>query len=815
MILPSWGDILPDFSGPLRQFEIVRQALRDELWSIASRYADKAASSRQLETKARLAKLEALDGDGRYAEMLDELDSWNDRGELFRYWRAWALSRLDRRDEARAILAGDFTEPSVQELVYRLRARLAADAADYSAADRDYRLAAVAVATNAPVRAQNALEWAQMLVKSGDAAAAIAIIRNEKAMEVPGEPGDEAADFLSRIFESTGRTNDAVNVRRRLVERGTNTSERVFVNAACALARGLQKTDAAKARELAARAVARARESSARRQAGYLEGFLLLPEKATRAEGIARIKALVKEFPDAPETRQAELALADGLLELGEAAAAAAEYRIFLEMYPKVAVAGDVHVYEGLARAQLALGRRTEAIGLFARAAKMATNAVIAARCHYRQGEVLVADGRFAEAAKLFADIARDSAEYARRARFARADALERAGERAVAATEFKTLADTRGEFADEALLRFASCRSAAGNFEAAVSAYGRLIGRERLAPSLRERALVGRGRAYYRAYRFKEAAADFAAVIDLAPARRDEMRFLLALCRYGDGDSAGAKAEVVALQAEAKDERLRNDLVFWLAQYDALHENWVSAETGFEAYARAMAKYPRRAADALVRAARAAGARSDYAKAVELVSQAVEKAPDAPFLAEALILQSEALMTLARYDDALLVLSRLPAAGTSSALMRRAGILRANVLFAMGSADESRYPEALAAYQAVLSSAELTPSERIATAFNAARTLSRLRRHGEAADRYYGDVIEAYERGRNAGVWFDEAARTCYTRAAFELADYYEAKGRTRAAINVLKHVVASRLPAAEEARRRIAKLKLKGGNE
>lgn len=811
---PVVGGVLPDFSGPLSHFEIVRKALRDEFWSIAARYADRAAKEKRQEAQARLARLEALDGAGRYAEMLADLDSWDEKGEVFRFWRARTLSELDRRDEARDILGGDFEDASVQPLVYRLRARLAADAADYRAADAAFRLAAVAVATNAPVRSLNALEWAQMLESSGDYAAAIAVIKNEKAVETPGEYGDNASDLLARLLERTGRTNDAMTVRMNLVAAGTNTSERVFVNSACALARLFQNSDAVKARALSSKAVARARMPDARRQAGYLDGFLHLFEPATRADGVSRIKALVKEFPDAPETRRAELALADTLLELGDAEAAAAEYRIFLEMYPDAAVSGDVHVYEGMARSQLALGHRTEAIGIFARAAKLSTNAVTAARCLYRQGDVLVADGRFTEAAALFAMIAEGKSEYAERARFARADALERAGDSVAAAREYKTFSKDRGALADEAMLRFAACRSAAGGFEEAIGCYGRLIGRKDLDPAVRERALVGRGRACYRAYRFKEAAADFTAAAELVPARRDEMRFLMALCRYGDGAAAEAKAEVVALQAEAKDEKLRHDLVFWLAKYDALHENWVSAETGFEAYAEAMAKYPRRAADALVRAARAAGARSDYAKAVELVSRAVEKAPDAPFVAEALLLQSEALMTLARYDDALLVLDRVQSVRPEPGTARRAGILRANVLFAMGASDESRYPEALEAYQTVFASAELTPSERISTAFSMARTLERLRRNEEATDRYYVDVIEAYEKGRAAGTWFDESARTCYTRAAFTLADHFEAKGGFRQAVNILRHVVVSRLPAAEEARKRMAKLKMKGGD-
>ena len=49
ILSPQASAQLPNFSGPLRQFEIVRQALSDELWSIAARRADAAAKEERLQ----------------------------------------------------------------------------------------------------------------------------------------------------------------------------------------------------------------------------------------------------------------------------------------------------------------------------------------------------------------------------------------------------------------------------------------------------------------------------------------------------------------------------------------------------------------------------------------------------------------------------------------------------------------------------------------------------------------------------------------------------------------------------------------------
>lgn len=800
----------PAESEPERQLDVARQAIRDELWSIAARRADAAAKDKDLSTQAHLAKLEALAGQGRFADMLSQLDAWNETGETFRYWRAWTQARLGRMDEARRSLGGEFADPSIAALVHRLRARIDAAAGDRKSAEDSFRLAAVAVASNATQCAENAVEWAQMLSDAGDAVAALAVLKNERALDAVGMAGDfaraQAADLLLR----TGRTAEAEAMLQRLLDAGTNTEERIYVQTACTLAR--RQKDPVRRLELAGKAVARARRPELRRAAGYLLGGFELERADKRADGVARIKRLVKEFPETPDSRAASLALADSLLAAGDAAAAATEYRLFLEMYPEVAVSGDARGLEGRGWAQLSLGRRTEAIGTFARAAQVATNEIVKARCLFKQGDALVQDGRFDEAVPLFAKVAGMGGGLAARARFSRADALERAGHVEEAEAAFSDIEKGSDEQADEARLRLANRQAVSGRFVQAVETYERLLKGKDITPKLKERAYIGRGRACYRTYRFKDAAADFARAAEIAPARRDEMRFLSALCKYGDGHEAEAKDMVATLLVEAKDERLRNDLGLWLARYDANHGNWVAAETGFEAYARSCTNRPLQAADALVRAARVAGARSDYAKAVELVSQAVKTAPDAPFLADALIVQGEALMVLARYDDAVLVLDRALLASPAESAARRAAMLKADALFAMGADDGARYLEALAAYRALSSDAGLSPSARLEVAFKIGRTLEKMRRFDDAAEQYYAEVVIAFENKMKAGEWFDDSARAFFARAAFTLADHYESKGDYVQVKSVLKRVVDSKVPAADEARKRIARLEAKG---
>ena len=817
------GGILPDISGPLQQLETVRRALRDELWSIAARHADEAAKNRQNVLAAHQMKLEALAAEGKYAEMLSALDAWDEKAEVFRYWRAWALAKLSRTEEARQALRQDFADERISALAHRLLARLAVAEGDRALADQQFRLAAVLVATNAPLRAENALEWAQALETldpTNGVVDAIAVLRVEKvesAGPAAGTAGDSARLTLADLLQRVGKETEAERLRLDLVDAGTNTDERVFVLAACALAQTAKNP--LKAREFAAKAVARASRPELRRMAGFRLGFVEFADAdvKVRSRGVAHIRALVREFPDAPESRTAQLALADALLASGDEAAAAEEYRIFLEAYPDAGVSGDVHVLEGRAWALLRLGRRTEAVGTFARAAQIAADPADRDRCLYKQADALVADARYADAAALYGKIAAEGRELAARARFAQADALERAGQHEAAIGAFAELAEGKGAQAAEAALRLASREVALGHPGEAIAVCTRLLERTDVTdPALRGRALLGRGRAHYRASSWKRAAEDFKAAAALLPERRDETRFLMALCAYGEGREGEAKAEVVQLLAEAKDKVLRSDLEFWLARYDARHGNWLSAETGFVEYAQACSNSPLRQADAFVRAARAASARSEFARAVELVSSALKAAPHAPFIADALIVQGEALLTLARYEDALLVLDRALAAAPGAASARRAGELKADALAAMGAGDSARYEEALAAYRALEANrgdGVVSPSDQIVISFKVGRTLQKLHRVDEAVAQFYDKVVNFYETARRAGLWLNDEACAYFVRAAFALADHYEAQGQMRQAVNILKIVSAAHVAASAEAERRILAIKSKGG--
>ena len=58
----------------------------------------------------------------------------------------------------------------------------------------------------------------------------------------------------------------------------------------------------------------------------------------------------------------------------------------------------------------------------------------------------------------------------------------------------------------------------------------------------------------------------------------------------------------------------------------------------------------------------------------------------------------------------------------------------------------------------------------------------------------------------------FDDEARAAFSRAAFRLADEYESRGQESRAMHILELVVASDVPASQEAEKRIDRIQTKG---
>lgn len=646
-------------------------------------------------------------------------------------------------------------------------------------------------------------------LRAGDDAAAAAMLEQPFADPSLALP---AACLKARLLAASGDKSGALKIFSAFDLSGESAATEDALLLKGELLDDVGRRD--EARAVLAPLSSSASRSETRLRAGYLLGFSELAEPATRTSGIARVRALLRKAPDEAISVRSAKSFADRLLDYGDAAGAEDEYRRYAEINP--AADTDADTLERRASALFSLGRHSEAAGFFARAEQNARDAASKARLSYRQAEALTAAGRYADAAAAFGRSAGYGGGDVRRSEFARADALERAGDAATAEKIHGALAAGDDVWALRSRLRLTAATAKKGRLAEAIDGYGKILEATNLlsAADITE-AHLGRGRACYRDYRFKDAAADFAAVGRRDPSQADGMRFLSVLCLYGEGRDDDAKKAALDLMKKAVNPSLRAELTLWCAKFEYNRGEFASARRYFKDYASFGSAEKHRAAEAYLWAARCATALNEYSEAVELATGAAAHADSDRLFADALLVQGEALMEQGRYAEAVMVFDRAAAkSGGTGADAAKALALRADALYAMGAGDHRRYEEAIDAYRGLPEGSALSEDRKLEVAFKIGRSLEKLRLTGEAMDQYYKNVVLAYQDGVNRGVLYGTPSRTFFSRAAFALVDYLASAGDMKGAVKVLERVRDAEVPASEEASRRLEEFR-KGGRE
>jgi tetratricopeptide (TPR) repeat protein len=436
--------------------------------------------------------------------------------------------------------------------------------------------------------------------------------------------------------------------------------------------------------------------------------------------------------------------------------------------------------------------------------------------------DACLAAERWADASRFYHEAIETWPEAARMAAVqeARGWAFQKLGRHQEALDAFARAADLAAD--DDArataVMKTGDVLSELGRGEEAMAKYREVLERfpstpvaDRLKKLVQLRELETRGRESYRSYHFAEAMEMFAEVAAKDPSRKPRMDFYEVLCLYGQGMDEAAVRKASALASGCSDRKIRAEALLWLAKFDYNRSDWKTARVRFAEYASMLPDSPS-APMALLWAARAALAENDLERAIKTVTALVERYPASSAVAPALLVQGEALIGEARFDEAVLVLERVAIAQGDAADRTRAQMLKADALFAMGADNPVRYSAALEAYQAIKFGGSLSPSENIVVSFKIARSLERLKRVDEAIDTYYTRVVLAYREGRGRDEYYDDAAKAAFSRAAFWLADEYEMRGMAFQATSVLRLVASSDVPAAEEAARRIERISMKG---
>ena len=799
-----------------------RNAVHDRLYPVAVAHARDYLKAVQMHPsdgiEALHLLLQALAGEHQYGELLASLDAWGavanaapDAG-AFAFWRALGLLESGKPRECIETSQNALTQkvsPENADALQRLVARARVQLGDTSAALAMYAEIDKRT-TNSQTRAEALLEWARALESAGRVDEALGVLARQAELNVAGPVSDEGRLTYGRLLARQQHRADAATSLRTL---GMNKSAEEFsrVQAWVEISQiSLEDGHTNEALAAARAADELAVRPESRRLAAFQLADLLLANAATLDEGITRMKAFVRAFPEGDSAPAAQFRLAEALLRQGRCESAVAEYRVFLETFSDDR-AREAGALEGLGTALFRLSRYGEAANLLLKAHDRATNDLQRAAFLLQAGNALHAAGQFRQAADAYRRVYTDYpyATQAPRAMFQTADSLERAGDGDGALAAFALAAGRCGsaELAVQSLLRLAALQAARALLDQAVETYSQVLGvTTESAP--RSEALMGRGRTHYRAYHFDAAARDFAAAGELQPSLRDEAEFLRTMCLYGQGRDEDARAAAVSFIGAFTNSPQLSEMVLWLAKFDYNRNRLDEASRRLLQYAEA---WPHGAwADAaLLWAGRVAFRRADYTNSVNLMSRLQREYPQSPRFAESRFVQGDALCMLARYDEAALVFDEIISRYADSDWVTPAWARKGDCLFALGSDKPARYEQAMKAYREVPGRRDAAPEMILQAEFKVGRCLQKKKQADAAIDQYYSHVVLRYLDDRQKGVYYSEAASTWFVQAAFQAAELLEQKKDIDQAERVLNRVVQSNAPGHEEALQRIQRLR------
>jgi len=321
------------------EIDIAREALRDGLWDVARTHALRAGEDRP-ESRAVIA--ESFAREGKWTDLLATLEKWKNPDEdAFVYYRALALFESGKAVQAGYLIRNrKFDDAAFAKLATRLMARITL--ADSGAVD------------------------------------ALKIVKESE--EVSAD--EESEMFAASLMSATGDRSGAEEIWRRVVARGTNSSERAFATASVGL--GEEK--------LLREAYERSVSADVRRLSGYALARLLLSRKESIDEGATLVRLLVREAPDAKGAREGMTALADAYLVDGRFKESVSAYRETLDTWPEAVKTSALH--DGLGWALSKLGKHDEALEEFAQAEATAASDAERAMAVVKQGDVLASAGK-------------------------------------------------------------------------------------------------------------------------------------------------------------------------------------------------------------------------------------------------------------------------------------------------------------------------------------------------------------------------------------------------------------------------------------
>lgn len=549
-------------------------------------------------------------------------------------------------------------------------------------------------------------------------------------------------------------------------------------------------------------------DPAAKLRADFLRGKLLF-RLGRIEEGVLVLRGVVRQAGVGALAAEAQLELADQLLQHQRYEQSLAEFQSYMEAFTEAA--GQRRALMGKGWCLWYLNRFDEAASAFGKAAYVSVTPAEKAEAQLKAGDAWFANQQYRQALPIYLALTNvvDPAGLAAQSLYQAGLCHVRLGQPADAEKLFAILAaaqTTNGENAARAWLGLALVREDQARWEQALAAYDRVVAAAS-GTVWHVQAWSGRGLLLYRTGRFPEALATFEDLLKRFPGDRlaEQAFYMRGWCLY----LMHREAEALQIATEFTTQYPRSawvpDVLFWLGEFHFNHGNQALAEHQFAELAH---KYPKSdlADKALFWAGRAAAFAGQHVRALDYYGQLAKLYPDSPKLPETRFAQGDALSELGKFADAILVFEEIIQKYPNSYLANLALGRRGDCEFTLATEDQTRYTDAMSDYRQVFDSPTAGRDLKWQAEFKLGRCLEKQNKGAEAMERYLAvvyDFLAERQKGQHGDpLWF--------TRAAFNAAEIQEKTGDWRKAVQLYQRVMEAGVPASQEALQRLQRIKL-----
>lgn len=790
----------------------IESALEDGLYPLAEQQIWEAMSAERTpeeESALTVLLVRALAGQKKFddAVILADESSALLQQDAFTYWRARAFFEAGRFTATVQSLTAMPKESVYAPAALRLKGRAEQASGDLRAAQKTFETFREEFAADSDA-AQNLLDLAGIYLQRGRKADSTRIL-HELLNRFPDTVLADAARLeLARQLIAGGGRNELNDASALLKTIGAHTGAHARLRSAAWMELSVLEQRAgnsaaaaealAEAEKLTGEAALRVRQKAAR--AGLLAG-----EKKNK-EAFALFDEAVKESPDTATASGILIQKGEALLNAQQFAAAEKAFQSGLDI--TVDPAMQARAQSGKGWSLWEQKRYEESANAFENAAAKCTATDSCVTALIKAGDARLSVAQHEKARENYRRVIDTYPDHplAAQAMYQCGVTSLLAGQPEAARRFFeKTETDfPQSGFAPQAAFQQAEMLKAGQQWEAALEQYRRAAA-QYTNTAVQASAAHQQGLILYRLRQWEAALEQFTAVSAGWPDSPEapQALYMQGFCRYEQGDVDGALTLCQSFIEKYPDSAWAPEVLFWLGEHYYNRGDYPQAQTALLDIA---ARFPKHelADDALYWAGSAQLKQDKFLEAFTAFSRLAKESPQSPLILKTRFAQGETLTELGEFPRAILAYEEVIKTAPDDPLADRARGRLADCLFTLGTAETSRYQEALEAYQALYKRPSAPFALRLQALYKTARCEAKLGLK-EKAFAHYMEVV--YSGTAQTGPLPPEAV-PWFTRAAFDAAAWQEQQQQWREAANIYRRIIQAGVPAKTEAQKRIEKL-------